>query len=114
MIQYEEHGNDVTQIYYIFVLQAKPAKSMNSLWLAKTWPKKVLFGKKNRIWDRFVKILLSCDASRIIENISGDIWESMLSYEWKTPVTDGYFPTIPVRAHSKIIKSWSNELNFHF
>ena len=67
----EEDGHDVTQKYSIFVLHAKPAKSMNSLWLAKTWPKNNY--KKNRIKDRFVIILLICDGSRIIEIISGDI-----------------------------------------
>ena len=70
------------------------------IWIHFAWPKidkkKSFKKKKNRIWDRFVIILLSCDASQIIEIISGDIWESMISYEWKTPVADGYIPTIPV------------------
>ncbi len=41
--------------------------------------KKSHLTKKNRIQDGFVIILLSSDASRIIEIISGDIWEGMES-----------------------------------
>ena len=78
MIQYEEDGHNEAQKYSIFVLQAKSANNMKFFWLGVTLPKKVIFQKKNRIRDGFVIILLSCDASRIIEIISGDIWESMM------------------------------------
>ena len=95
VIQYEEDGHDVTQKNSIIAPQSEPAKNMNSLWLAETWPNKAIF-EKIRMWDRFVIMLLSCDGPRINEIISRDIWESMISYEWKALITDGYFPTIPV------------------
>ena len=78
MIQYEEDGHNVTQKYSIFVLQAYSAKNIIFFFIGQNLTKKSHFAKKNRIRDGFVKIMLSCDGSRIIEIISGDIWESMM------------------------------------
>ena len=77
MIQYEEDGHNVTQKYSIFVLQAYSATTY-LFFIGQNLTKKSHFEKKNRIRDGFVKIMLSCDGSRIIEIISGDIWESMM------------------------------------
>ena len=80
MIQYEEDGHNVTQKYSIFVLQAYSATTY-LFFIGHNLTKKGHFAKKKWIRDGFVKIMLSCDGSRIIEIISGDIWESMISNE---------------------------------